>query len=52
VNRDRTVAMMVLLTLVGMIGLYYLLWRAYQLYQEKSAALSANPVGSLLTLFK
>ncbi len=46
--RDKTVALMVLATLIGMIGLYYLLYRGYQLYQEKSASISANPLGSLL----
>ncbi len=51
-NRRQAVAtlLMVFLILVGIIGLYYGLWRAYQLYQEKSAQLS-TPKGilSLLT---
>jgi uncharacterized membrane protein YidH (DUF202 family) len=37
---------MVFLVLVGMVGLYYGLWRAWQLYQQKSAQLS-TPSGIL-----
>ena len=41
--------MVVFLILLGMIGLYYGLWRAWQLYQQKSAQLS-SPKG-ILSLF-
>ncbi len=40
---------MVFLILVGMVGLYYAAWRAWQLYQQKSAQLS-TPAG-VLSLF-
>ena len=40
---------MVFLILIGMMGLYYGLWRAWQLYQEKSAQLS-TPKGFLALL--
>lgn len=49
---ERSQFVMVVLILLGMVGLYYGLWRAYQLYQEKSAEFEkTGTVGTILNLF-
>jgi hypothetical protein len=55
--RDRGQFTLVVLTFLGMVGLYYGLWKAYQLwqsYQPKIQQLqqSASSVGGLLNLLK
>lgn len=48
-TRERAILLISFLTLVGMIGLYYGMWIAYQKYQEKSDQLGS--VNGLLGLF-
>jgi hypothetical protein len=42
---------MILLTFLGMVGLYIGLLYAYQLYQQKRAELETGSLGSVLRLF-
>ena len=47
--KDKSVIVMIALTFLGMIGLYVILYRAYQKYQESTA--KGTVAGSLLGLF-
>ena len=39
--RNRSLFLLVLLTFLGMVGLYFAMWKAYQIYQQKVAQLEA-----------
>jgi len=50
--RERSTAVLVLLTFVGMVGIYVVLWMAYQKYQQYSATLQGGRLTGLLGLLK
>ena len=52
--RERTVAVLVLFTFVGMVGLYIGLWMAYKKYQQYDASFQSagGGVSGLLALAK
>jgi hypothetical protein len=47
---NLALALMVFLTLLGMVGLYYGLWRAQKLLQEKQDEFKKSPLNSILGL--
>jgi hypothetical protein len=47
--KERTAFTLVLLTFVGMVGIYVGLYLAYQKYQDYQAQYSSQGVGGLLT---
>ena len=45
---NKSTAILIVLTFLGMVGLYVILYRAYQKYQDATAG---GPVSALLSLF-